>query len=243
MQPPHPSRYDRLAGAAALGMAATYVLGFAYFGAFWAFPAEAPPTDRMAYLAEHRVSVSLAYAAIYLAFGVLLSVLVVRLHERAAHASATLTRIAALFGAVWVGLVIASGMLLTTGVRSAVALAETDAARAAEVWDTVALLAESIGGGNEMVGGLWVVLSSAVCQQQRLFSTRLNGLGFFVGAAGLATLYPSEVLPAVFGLAQIGWFVGVGRALLRPPVPHLDPVPRPDATALSGVAPLAPSSP
>lgn len=238
MQTTHPTRYDRLAGAAAIGMAATYVLGFAYFGAFWAYPAEAPPADRMAYLAEHRASVSLAYAWIYLAFGVLLSVLVVRLHERLAGAHATLTRVATLFGAVWVGLVIASGMLLTTGVRSVVALAETDAGRAAEVWDTVALLAESIGGGNEMVGGLWVLLISVVCQRQRQFSTRLNGLGFFVGAAGIATVYPSETLPAVFGLAQIGWFVGVGRALLRPPA--VAPAVAPAAPA---VAPLSTSSP
>lgn len=231
--PSHSTQYDRLAGAAALGMAATYVLGFVYFGVFWAYPTEAPPADRMAYLSEHRVSVGLAYASIYLVFGVLLSVLVVRLHERAARA--TLTKVATLFGAVWVGLVIASGMLLTTGVRAVVALAEVDAARAAEVWDTVALLAESVGGGNELVGGLWVLLISAGCQRQRLFSTRLNSLGLFVGAAGLATLYPSETLPAVFGLAQIGWFVGVGRALLRPLVP------RPNATALPSVAPLSTS--
>lgn len=233
----HPTRYDRLAGAAALGMAATYVLGFAYFGAFWAYPAEAPPADRMAYLSEHRASVSLAYGTIYLAFGVLLSVLVVRLHERAARAPATLTRVATLFGAVWVGLVIASGMLLTTGVRAVVALAETDAPRAAEVWDTVALLAESIGGGNELVGGLWVLLVSVACQRQRLLSTRLNGLGLFVGAAGIATVYPSEALPAVFGLAQIPWFVGVGHALLQPSTPH------PDAPAAFGVATLSTSSP
>jgi len=237
MQITHPTRYDRLAGAAALGMAATYVLGFAYFGAIWAYPAEAPPADRMAYLAANRVPVSLAYGTIYLAFGVCLAVLVVRLHERAARGSATLTKVATLFGAVWVGLVIASGMLLTGGVRAAVELAETDAARAAEVWATVALIAGSIGGGNELVGGLWVLLISAVCQRRRQFSTRLNALGLFVGAAGVATVYPAEVLPAVFGLAQIGWFVGVGRALLRPPVPH------PDAPAFPSVATLSTSSP
>lgn len=199
-------------GAAALGMAATYLLGFAYFGGVWAYPTDAPAPDRIAYLADHRVAVHLAYVTIYLVFGGLLSVLVVRL--RARMPSGTLMQMATLFGAVWVGLVLASGMLLTTGLQAAVALAENDPERAAEVWDVVALLADSIGGGNELVGGLWALLTSLHARTHGWFSARLNILGLSVGTVGVATVYPSEVLPAVFGVAQLVWFVGVGYALL-----------------------------
>ncbi|GAB5535933.1 MAG: hypothetical protein Rubg2KO_21820 [Rubricoccaceae bacterium] len=211
-----PTRSDRLAGVAALGMAALYALGFVYFGVVWAYPTEAAPPDRMAYLAEHHIAVGLAYGAIYLAFGGLLSVLVVRLRDRAAQSPSILAGVATLFGAVWVGLVVASGMLLTTGLRHTVDLAETDVPRAVDTWDTVALLAEALGGGNELVGGLWALLISASLWRGRLFSKRLNGLGLTVGGIGVATVIPFETLTAAFGVVQLFWFVGVGCALLVP---------------------------
>ena len=79
----------------------------------------------------------------------------------------------------------------------------------------VSLMAESLGGGNELVGGVWVLLVSISALAGGVFSRALNILGCVVGVCGIATVYPAEALTAAFGLSQIVWFAWMGVALLR----------------------------
>ena len=110
---------------------------------------------------------------------------------------------------------IASGMIATIGLRYAIGQIDADVSRAFETWQMVGLITESIGGGNELVGGLWVLIVSLVALRAGALSAPLNYLGCVVGAAGVATVYPAEILTIVFGLSQIVWFIWVGAALLR----------------------------
>jgi hypothetical protein len=43
---------------------------------------------------------------------------------------------------------------------------------------------------------------------------RLNYLGYFVGIAGIATIYPDELFTEIFGVSQIVWFIWLGICLL-----------------------------
>ena len=74
-----------------------------------------------------------------------------------------------------------------------------------------------IGGGVEVVGGLWVLgISAAALRSRAVLPNSINLLGLVVGVCGAVTIVPvlSE-MGAVFGLLQIVWFVGVGIVLLR----------------------------
>ena len=76
------------------------------------------------------------------------------------------------------------------------------------------MITESIGGGNELVGGLWVLLISVVAIQERSLPRTLNYLGYLVGIAGIATIYPEELITEIFGVSQIVWFIWLGIYLI-----------------------------
>jgi hypothetical protein len=105
-------------------------------------------------------------------------------------------------------------MISNIGLAHAIDLMEASPEKALDMWTTVSVITESIGGGNELVGGLWVLLISAAAIQEGWLPRRLNYLGYFVGIAGIATIYPDELFTEIFGVSQIVWFIWLGICLL-----------------------------
>jgi hypothetical protein len=150
----------------------------------------------------------------YVVFGLLLAILVIGLHERLKHTNSPVVTIGSLFGVIWVGLVIASGMISNIGLAHAIDLMNANPDKALEMWVIVSVITEGIGGGNELVGGLWVLLISVASIQDGWLPRTLNYLGCFVGIAGIATIYPEELFTEIFGVSQIVWFILLGICLL-----------------------------
>jgi hypothetical protein len=202
-------------GSSAMLLGLIYIAAFVYFGAFFSYPASGTPEEKMRFLVDHQLEVSVVYFSIYVLFGVLLAILVVGVHEILKNANPPMASLASIFGAVWVGLVIASGMIYTVGLDQSVRLLGEGPDTAFALWRTVSVVANSLGGGNEIVGGVWVLLVSLVALKAEVLSRMLNYLGCFVGVAGIATVYPEELFTEVFGLSQIVWFIWLGLVILR----------------------------
>lgn len=205
---------QKMGGASALVAAALYALLFVFFGAYWQYPADAAVAGKLAYLTQQRVPLYLVNLIGYVFFGVALVVLVVAVHERLKPRSAVLMQVASVFGLLWAGLVIAAGMIANVGLMTAVALAGKDPDRAFAMFATVNVIVEGIGGGNEIVGGLWGLLLSLAALRGG-FPRALNGFGMLVGAIGIATVVPVELIKEIFGVSQLVWFLGLGFVLLR----------------------------
>ena len=152
----------------------------------------------------------------YVIFGVFLAVLVTAIHERLKNDTPTLSQIASVFGVVWIVLVIASGMIANVGLGVVIDLSINNPEQAMTVWLTINSIVEGLGGGNEIVGGLWVLLLSISALKGDKFPKILNYLGVFVGSVGVLTIYPADVLTEVFGLSQIIWFIWLGVHMLSP---------------------------
>jgi len=150
----------------------------------------------------------------YVLFGILLAVLVLALHERVKANNPILSQIASIFGLVWVGLVIASGMIANIGLAAVLELSAKDPEQAMTVWLAIYSVVEGLGGGNEVVGGLWVVLLSFAALKGHQLPKILNYFGLFVGIVGVLTIYPAEVLTEIFGISQIVWFFWLGLVML-----------------------------
>lgn len=117
---------------------------------------------------------------------------------------------------MWAGLIIATGMIVNVGFGTVVDLSAADPAMANTVWSAVDSVANGLGGGNEVVGGVWVLLVGMAALQAGVFSRALNYLGVVAGMAGVVTVLPGlEPVGAVFGLGLIVWFVGVGVSMVR----------------------------
>jgi Domain of unknown function (DUF4386) len=205
---------QKLAGIAAISEGLIYIIAFIYFGAFLSYPADGSPIEQMTYLAEIHLPFSLIYFLIYVVFGALLAVLVVGLHEKLKYTNNPIVTIGSLFGVVWVGLVIASGMISNIGLASAIELMDKSPEKALDLWATVSVITESLGGGNELVGGLWVLLISVAAMNEGWLPRALNVLGCFVGMSGIATIYANDIFSEIFGVSQIVWFIWLGVYLL-----------------------------
>jgi hypothetical protein len=205
---------QKLGGVAALLEAAIYISAFVFFGAFWNFPANTDSVQKFIFLAENQQILSIVNFIMYVLFGIILAVLVLALNERLKVNAPILAQFSAIFGVVWVGLVIASGMISNIGLATALELSAKDPEQAMTVWRAIYAVVEGIGGGNEVVGGLWVLLISIAALISKEFNRAFNYLGLFVGIVGILTIYPAEVFTEIFGISQIVWFSWLGVSML-----------------------------
>lgn len=67
-----------------------------------------------------------------------------------------------LFGKIWVCLVIVSGMIVIIGMLYVVSIIVVSNEEVYWLWGVVFMFVESLGGGNELVGGVWVLFISII---------------------------------------------------------------------------------
>ncbi len=77
-------------------------------------------------------------------------------------------------------------------------------------------MCDGLGGGNEILGGIWVLMISWVAIRTSELSRVLNYLGLLVGIAGILSALPGfGDAGLLFGLLQIPWFIWLGIILMR----------------------------
>lgn len=213
------SQLQKWGGAAALYEALAYIVGFIGFLAVVNIGGIADPSAKIAALIENQQLLTALQLIVYVAWGASLVVLSVALHERLRGTTSALVRVATAFGLIWALLVIASGMIYNVGLETVVGLAATSIEQAIPVWLAVETVFNGLGGGVEVVGGIWVVLLSVAGMRDGLLPRAFSLFGVVVGAAGLLSVIPSlsEITGSIFGLTQIVWFVWLGISMLRTP--------------------------
>ena len=212
------STWPKIGGAAAVLAAATFVFGFAMFATVLSdyTTGDPSPAESVAFVADNQTALYIWNLVIYILFGVALVPLALALHERMRRAAPVLTRAATAFGIIWAGLVLATGMIANIGLGTISDLYDVDPTRAEPVWSALDSIQNGLGGGNEITGGLWVLLISVAALRTNALPKALAYLGAVAGVAGLVTIIPPlEVVGAVFGLGLIVWFVWVGTVMLR----------------------------
>ena len=210
------SDLQKLGGISALIEAALYVTGFALFLTVLDPSGYEGHVQQVAFLADNQVASYIANLLIYVVFGVVLVVLVLALHARFKNDSPAIMQTATAFGLIWAGLVIASGMIANIGNSTVIGLFSENQDQAVSLWLAIITVQEALGGGNEIVGGLWVLLLSWAALSAGKLPKVLNYIGVLVGLAGILTVVPAfDVLMDVFGLGQIVWFAWLGIVMLR----------------------------
>jgi len=212
---------NRAGAVAAFVQAAAYVVGFVVLATVLnPVGAESWSTaQKLGFVLDRKIGFQIWMIFIYVVFGIALVVLAVALHHRLRGQTSGLMQIATPFGLIWAGLVIASGMVASVGLDSVAALHVRDVEQAASLWVAIGAVQRGLGGGVEIVGGVWLMLLSVAALRTGALIRPLNHLGIVVGLTGLLTIVPPlGALGAVFGMGQILWFVGTGFVLLRRPV-------------------------
>lgn len=211
---------QKAGGLAALFEAASFILGFWVFLAVLAparyGAADIAPGRHVGFLVANRDLLTAWNLVIYIAFGAALVVLALALHDRLKPTAPALAATGAAFGLIWAGLVMACGMVANVGISVIAGLAVAEPAAAAATWLAYKVVIGGLGGGNEIVGGLWVLLVGLAGWRTGALPRLLAALGMVVGAAGLLTTIPALAeLGSVFGLGLILWFAWAGVVMLR----------------------------
>ena len=199
--------------------AATFIFGIALFVTSLSEYTEGDATaaESVDFLVSHQTTLFAWYFVIFLVFGVAIIPLARSLRERLVDVSPELADIGAVFAYIWAGLMFATGMSHNIGLAAVADLNETDADAAQALFSSVSTITDGLGGGNELVGGMWILLVSLAAWGTKRLSTGLNVLGIVSALAGLVTLIPglSDVGGMIFGLGSIAWFAWAGIVLLR----------------------------
>jgi Domain of unknown function (DUF4386) len=205
---------QKLGGFAALYAGIAYIVGMLGFLFIVGWPDE--PSQQVTVLVNHQVTQHLLYLIVYQIWAVFLVVLTLALYERFKVEAPAMMQIATAIGIIWATLVMASGMIFNIGMDKVVGLYGTDLSQATTVWLAIESVCNGIGGGNEMLGGLWMLLISWAALRSGGLPKILNYIGLGVGAAGILSALPrlGEV-GLIFGMGQIVWFVLLGIIILR----------------------------
>ncbi len=213
------NRLQKIGGICAILEALIYISAFVFYGGFLVSPSKnANAVEKLNFLSDNYSSLSIINFVSYVVFGILLAVLVLAIHQRLKSYSPIWTKLASCFGIIWVGLVIASGMIANIGISSVIATGANEPESAMLIWSCIGIITEGLGGGNEIVGGIWVLLLSIIAWKGNFFSKPLNSLGILAGIAGILTVYPLEFFTEIFGISQIIWFLWIGFFMLRKPL-------------------------
>lgn len=215
---PATDSFQKMGGVAALIEAATFLvgmaLGFTLLAPYVTGSLDAAQT--IAFLAENQTVVYAWNQVIYIVFGIFLAPLALAIHARLHTSSPGMMQTATAFGLIWAGLVLASGMIFNVGLASVIETAGSDMAQAIATWQSVHAVHIGLGGGNEIVGGMWVLLVSWAALRGGGLPRLLSYFGLLVSVAGVITIVPGlGEVGAIFGLGSIVWFAWVGIVLLR----------------------------
>lgn len=210
----------QIGGISALIDASTFIVGFALFftllGESGYGDIQLEAMTQVQFLQEHQLLMQLWNLIIYVVFGIFVVVQALALQWLIREKAPFMANVIGAFGIIWGVLVIASGMVANVGMQMVLSLNTMRPDEAGELWQAVHTLENGLGGGNEIVGGVWIMLIGLASLRFAILPKALSWLGVIVGVSGLCTVIPSlEDAGAIFGLGSIVWFLWLGIALLK----------------------------
>jgi len=206
---------QKMGGIAALYSGLAYVVGMVGFLVVVGWPED--PVQQVAIMVDNQAIMYILYLIVYVIWAVFLVVLALALYERLKDGSPAIMQTATAIGLIWATIIIAAGMIFTTGMANVVDLYGKDPAQATTVWLAIDSVFGGLGGSNEVVGALWTLLVSWAALRSGGLPKALNYLGVVVGVAGLISIVPAiaTLTIFIFAFGGIVWFIWLGIVMLR----------------------------
>lgn len=207
----------RTAGAAsALIMAFIYVLGFAIFYLALDPGRELNIDESVQFLKVNQLVVMPTMFVLYVLAGINLIILVQSLAGEVKNDAPWQSQTVLIIGSIWCAMLIVAGFIYLTGMQAVFSLYPQNAEQATTLSLIVDTVFEALGGGNELIGGVWTVLISCLLLKLTPGFKIVHFFGIAVGIAGVVSIVPMFAdAVMLFGLGQIFWFIGLGVRFLK----------------------------
>jgi hypothetical protein len=154
------SSRERTGGLAGILAGLTFLFGMVFYLALLTEVQfgnlSADITSQLIYLQEHSGFLYTWYFVIYLVFG--FALLNMQFGLSALVPRTTLSQAASLVAYLWAGLVISAGLVATVGHNMVITLAQAHPELAPGAFVSLHIVVNGLGGGNELVGGVWLIL-------------------------------------------------------------------------------------
>ncbi|MHC1787795.1 MAG: hypothetical protein AB9880_12130 [Christensenellales bacterium] len=208
---------QRAGGIASLFIALAYLAAIPYFVFMVAYPGVTDPVRKILLLRDNFTGMYLMHILSFELPALALIVLTVSVCKRWRSLAPSLTQLASAIGLIRAGLLLASVLIFNYGADTVVRLYADSPEQAMAAWQTIEPVALALGGtGNELLGGVWTLLLSAMALRAKEFPKALSWLGAAIGVCGVLSSIPAlGELETVFGLLQIVWFFWLGIVMLR----------------------------
>ncbi|HKI79183.1 MAG TPA: DUF4386 family protein [Ignavibacteriaceae bacterium] len=204
-------------GIAAIIHSAAYLMGIGLYLTILSPILDAEPGKYLALLIDYKSLMFIWILIAYWIAGFCLIIVSLALYDWLKGGSPALMQVATVLGLIWAGLIIASGNLMLHNFGEMANLYGKEPAQAQTVWVALKSVENGIVSGNELIGGLWILLLSWAASQTNRLNKSLNYFGLVIGIAGVISIVPilNEAAVMIFGLSMILWFAWVGFILLR----------------------------
>lgn len=209
-------KVNKIVGFSALYQGLAYLAGILFFTLVIPYATVADELGRLELLLNKKGLVQLVYGLIYTVFGFVLILLTQSICKKAQNRDALLVPFFTVVGYVWAAFLIASGFIFISGLNTVAGLMGQSPQQALQFWQPINLITEALGGGNELLGGIWLLSVTEMARKRNWWPKWFNYIGFLSGAAAVFSILPilSELLSALFGLGQMIWFFLVGFYLI-----------------------------
>ena len=211
------NNFQKLGGIAALLHSAAYIVGIGLYFAVLSPIIDADPGQYLILLKDYQTILNIWILSAYIVAGFCLVFVSLALYHRMKLDLPELIQAATVFGLIWAGLIIASGNLMLFDFSEVADLFVKDPAQAKTVWTTLKIVEDGIVSGNELIGGVWVLMISWFALRTKRLPKALNFFGMLIGFSGIVSVIPAIAFGAVifFGFSMIVWFAWLGIVMLR----------------------------
>lgn len=211
------NNFQKIGGITALIHSAAYLVGIGLYLTILSPILDAAPDQYLALLQDYQ---ALMYAWILIAYwvsGFCLIVVALAFYDQLKASCPLGAQTATVLGLIWAGLIIASANLMLHDFGGVADLYSKNPAQAEIVWVALMAVENGIVSGNELIGGLWILMISWIALRHGRLRRALNYVGLIIGLAGIVSIIPplTEVAATFFGLSMIVWFAWVGIVMLR----------------------------
>lgn len=213
-------------GLAAIFAALSFVVGFSLFSTVLVDLSDDDLTslEELQVIKENEKVYYLSNMILYVCFGFAQLVLSVGMADSSKKVFPATASVTKSLGIVWSTLVLAAGMIGNVGAKEALDLLQTDedAVAAGYLWKVIRTIHSGMGGGNEIVGGMWVLLAAwsdfkgRASPNNNTKVTKLDiitfGVANIAGWSGICSTVPimADSCAIVFGVGMILWYVLIG---------------------------------
>ncbi len=167
--------------------------------------------EQVAFVNQNAFLMHITTLHIYILFSVGIITIAVYGYLKLKSIQPVLALLSLISGVIWSTLLVASGfisMAFTSALMSGVA---TDSLVTA--WSAVKIIGDALGGGNELIGGVFTGLLSLALFKAHLSTMCTSGLGLIVFVGGFISALPylADVGIGIFVISQILWFFSLAR--------------------------------